>query len=98
MVIFCCLDDGGVPLHNDKQVKVKSSLCLSTMPWRCILYLIKYHAMKTYQWSRGIAPCTANLSLNGGKWSASCSGCFNSRGRNPGTHWMGPRGCLDTMV
>jgi hypothetical protein len=40
--------------------------------------------------------------LDGGEWSASRPGCFTSRERAPGTHWIGgwvgSRAVLDTVV
>jgi hypothetical protein len=42
------------------------------------------------------------LALDGGKWSASCPGCFTPRERAPDTHWIGgwvgPRAVLDAVV
>jgi hypothetical protein len=48
------------------------------------LCLTKHHAMKTYWGSGGIAPRILTLTLDGGEWSASRSGCFNP-GENPET-------------
>jgi len=32
---------------------------------------------------------TEAMELHWGEWSASCSGCFTSGERAPGTHWIG---------
>jgi hypothetical protein len=58
--------------------------------------------MKTYWGSGDIAPLILTLALDGGEWLASRPGCFNSRERAPGTHWiggwMGPRAVLAAVV
>jgi hypothetical protein len=56
-------------------VKVKLPLCLT-----------KYHTMKTYWGSGGIAPYIHNLSTYKGAWSASCPSHFNSGVRAPDAH------------
>jgi hypothetical protein len=42
------------------------------------------------------------LALDGGEWLASCTGCFTSRVRAPGTHWtggwVGLKAILDMVV
>jgi hypothetical protein len=51
----CFLSDCG-------KTKIKLSLCLTKhYAWKCILFLIKYDAMKTYRRSEGIAPYFPNL-------------------------------------
>jgi hypothetical protein len=40
-------------------------------------------------------PSSLTLTLDGGEWSASRPGHFTLRERTTGTHWIGPRACLD---
>jgi hypothetical protein len=58
--------------------------------------------MKTYWGNEGIVPRILNLALDGGEWSTSRYGRFNSLKRVLGTHWiggwMGSRAGLDTEV
>jgi hypothetical protein len=55
---------------------------------------MKYHAVKTYLRSGGIAPYILNL---GGKWPVLCPGRFTPGETASGTNWIaawvGPRIC-----
>lgn len=53
--------------------------------------VIPFHAMKTYRRIKLIAPFLLTLMWDGGKWSASCSGCFTPRESTSSTHWKGGR-------
>jgi hypothetical protein len=52
--------------------------------------------------SGDIAPSFFNSALDGGEWSASQTGRFTPRERDPGTHWIGgsvgSRAGLDAVV
>jgi len=54
---------------SDGKVNIKLSQ-LSTTPWRCILCLIMYHAMKTYWGSGGLSPLVLSLGT-GWRWVVS---------------------------
>jgi hypothetical protein len=57
--------------------------------------------MKAYWGNGGMAPPFFTSVLDGGEWSDSRPGRFNSRERVPGTHWIGdwvgPRAGLDKV-
>jgi hypothetical protein len=79
---------------NRMKVKVKLRLCF---------LLTENHAMKTSlgEW-RYSSTHSLTSALDGGEWSASCTGRFTPRERAPGTHWIGdwegPRAVLDVVV
>jgi hypothetical protein len=66
-----------------------------------VLVLTEQHAMKAY-WGAEVHLHAFALTIDGGEWLASRSGCFTPRERAPGTHWIGGwvgyRAGLDTVV
>jgi len=54
-----------------------------------LLYLTKYHAMKTYGEVEMQFHAFLTSELDGGEWSASRPGRFIRGGKGPGTRWIG---------
>jgi hypothetical protein len=59
-------------------VKVKLSLCFKQAP---------HHEGVLGEW-RYSSTHSLTSALDGGEWSASRPGCFTTRERAPGTHWI----------